>query len=108
MIDDSELRETIRKRAEEIYIESGKAPGNDLENWTQAEAEVMGGRLPRRASIVVEVNGVQFAGEYSTDSCGGYKPGEFEAGQELALRFDGQKMFIKRTDGSELETTITD
>lgn len=106
MIENPELREAVRKRAEEIYIESGKTSGRDLENWTQAEAEILGHPVTRRPAIVVEVNGVHLAGEYVFDSCGGYKPGEFEVGQELDVRFDGEKMFIKRTNGSELETTI--
>ena len=32
--------EQIRNRAHEIYIESGRQPGTELENWLQAEKEL--------------------------------------------------------------------
>ena len=37
----TDLQEAIRRRAEEIYIRNGKIPGHDLENWAQAEHEIM-------------------------------------------------------------------
>jgi len=33
--------EEIELRAYEIYLERGGAPGNDLENWLQAESELL-------------------------------------------------------------------
>ena len=104
-----DLSEAIRHRAEEIYIRSGKIPGRDLENWMQAEKEI---RLEstrqsaRRSAIVVNVNGVRYVGEYSLDSAGGYHPGEFSAAEALRVRFEGDKMFVRRPDGRELETRI--
>jgi hypothetical protein len=102
------MQEAIRSRAEEIYIRNGRIPGRDLDNWTQAEIEILEetGSLEHRTAIVVDVDGVQFVGEYGSESCGGYKPGEFSAGDDIAVRFEGQKMFLKRPNGSELETTI--
>jgi hypothetical protein len=102
------MQEAIRRRAEEIYIRSGRIPGRDLDNWTQAENEILRetGSLARRTGIVVAVDGVQYVGEYGSESCGGYKPGEFSAGEDIFVRFEGQKMFLKRPNGSELETTI--
>jgi hypothetical protein len=36
------IREEIALRAYEIYLERGGAPGNELEDWTRAERELMG------------------------------------------------------------------
>ena len=104
----SEAREAIRKRAEEIYVQTGRIPGRDLENWTQAEAEIEReyGNSVRRTAIVVDVDGVQYVGEYSSESSGGYQPGEFGMGQDISIRFEADKMFLKRPNGKELETTI--
>ena len=35
--------EQIRHRAHEIYLENGRQPGRDIENWLQAEAELRQG-----------------------------------------------------------------
>lgn len=104
-----DLHEAIRRRAEEIYIQNGKVPGHDLENWSQAEQEIMselanpGGR---RNAVVVRVNGVGYVGEYKPESAGGYTPGEFGSGTSVPVRFEGEKMFVTRPNGEELETTI--
>ena len=104
----SAMQEAIRRRAEEIYIRSGKIPGHDLENWAQAEQEIKreaAGTSPRKA-VVVRVNGVQYFGEYQLEDCDGYKPGELGKGKVVPVRFAGDKMFVKRPNGKELETTI--
>ena len=105
----SELQEAIRKRAEEIYLESGRIPGRDLENWSRAEQEIMrqvATYSARRKAVIVRVNGVQYVGEYQPESCDGYLPGEFGTGASVPVRFEGEKMFVRRPDGRELETTI--
>ena len=102
----AELHEAIRRRAEEIYRRNGSIPGRDLENWSQAEREVLSEfRRPRQA-ILVKVDGIQYVGEYTPASADGYKPGEFSPGDRFPVRFEGDKMFVKRTNGRELETTI--
>jgi hypothetical protein len=104
-----DLHEAIRHRAEEIYIRNGRIPGRDLENWAQAEQEVrreFTALPPRKTAIVVRVNGAEYIGEYSPESSDGYVPGEFGAGASVPVRFDGDKMFVKRPNGKELETTI--
>jgi len=102
------LHDAIRKRAEQIYIGSGRIPGRDLENWAQAESEIMleVEKAQRRTAVVVDVNGVQYVGEYDPNACDGYLPGELQSGEALSIRFDGEKMFVQRPNGSELETTI--
>ncbi len=106
----SELQDAIRKRAEEIYVRSGRIAGRDLENWSQAEAEIAreAGKSMRRTAIVVDVDGVQYVGEYRSESSDGYQPGEFGLGQDISIRFERDKMFLKRLNGKELETTIVD
>lgn len=38
-------REEIRRRAYEIYLGRGQQPGNEIEDWLQAERELMGDQL---------------------------------------------------------------
>jgi len=104
-----DLQEAIRRRAEEIYVRNGKIPGRDLENWAQAEQEILcesAGLAPRKTAVVVTVNGVKYIGEYDPASSGGYTPGEFRPGVRVPVRFEGDKMFVRRPNGRELETTI--
>lgn len=104
----ADLHEAIRRRAEEIYVQSGRIPGRDVENWTQAEREIreQADKLNRRAAIIVRVNGAQYVGEYSPDSADGYVPGEIGVGSSVPVRLKGDKMYVKRPNGRELETTI--
>ena len=105
----SDLHEAIRRRAEEIYHRNGRIPGRDMENWSQAEAEILREFVApptRRTAIVVNVDDMQYVGEYDHRSAFGYLPGEFARGASIAVRFDGDKMFVKRPNGQELETTI--
>ena len=104
-----DLHEAIRCRAEEIYIRNGRIPGRDLENWAQAEQEIrreFADRPQRKTAIVVRVDGAEYIGEYNPESCDGYAPGEFGPGASVPVRFHGDKMFVKRPNGKELETTI--
>jgi hypothetical protein len=103
-----DLQELIRRRAEEIYIQSGRIPGRDVENWTQAEQEIrelIAGRNGCRA-IIVKVQGVQYVGEYNAESADGYIPGEIGPGASVAVRFEDATMFVKRSNGKELATHI--
>lgn len=105
----ADMHEAICQRAEEIYVRKGKVSGHDLENWMQAEAEIFheSVRIPtKRAAIVVNVDGVQYVGEYDASLAAGYVPGEFAAGQPVPVRFDGNKMFIHRANRQELETDV--
>ena len=104
----SDLQETIRLRAEEIYIRNGRIPGHDTENWIQAETEIMSEqkRTARKPVVVIRVNGRQYVGEYGPDSADGYTPGEFVKGDPVPVRFDGDCMYLKRPNGKELATTI--
>ncbi len=102
-------QETIRRRAEEIYIRNGRIPGRDNENWAQAEQEIMlevAGEAPRKTAIVVRVDGEEYVGEYAPESADGYVPGEFGTGASVPVRFRGNKMLVLRPNGKVLETTI--
>jgi hypothetical protein len=103
-----DLQEVIRQRAEELYVQSGRIAGRDVENWVQAEHEVRESvaRRNRRAAIIVKVNGVQYVGEYTPESADGYVPGEIGAGTPVVVRLEGDKMFVERRNGKELETRI--
>ena len=103
-----DLHDAIRRRAEEIYVRNGKIPGRDVENWTLAEQEIRQEAvvLPKKTAIVVRVNGVQYVGEYRPELADGYEPGEFGAGTPVAVRLDGDTMFVKRPNGKVLKTKI--
>lgn len=103
----ADLQERIRRRAEEIYFRTGCVPGRDVQNWNQAEQEILQEcQQPRRKAVVVEVDGVQYIGEYAAESSNGYRPGEIAAGDPVELRFEGNKMFLRRLNGEELETNL--
>jgi len=103
-----DMHEAIRRRAEEIYIRNGRVPHRDLENWAQAEREIQAEAelQGRRTAVVVSVNGVRYVGEYRMESSDGYVPGEISAGGKVSVRLDGDRMFISRPNGKELETRI--
>ena len=42
----SPTREDIRRRAEYLYIRSGRVPGRDVENWLEAEAWLLNPDTP--------------------------------------------------------------
>ncbi|HEY1678744.1 MAG TPA: DUF2934 domain-containing protein [Candidatus Sulfotelmatobacter sp.] len=104
----SSLQAAIRRRAEEIYVRSGRIAGRDLKNWEQAEREIRQETTEEqfRRAVVVRVHGVQYIGEYEQASAQGYAPGEFGEGMTIPVRFAGEKMFVTRPNGMELETTI--
>ena len=107
--DRQELHEAIRRRAEEIYFRNGRIPGRDKENWSEAEMEILqdlSAHPSTRKAVIVRVNGVQYVGEYDAQSADGYVPGELGTGSTIPVRFHGDKMFVTRPDGRELETTI--
>ena len=60
----------IAARAEQIYVESGRVAGRDLENWVQAENE-----LKRR----VETNGAVAAGKPAVKGKNGARAGRDKA-----------------------------
>jgi hypothetical protein len=103
-----DLQEVIRRRAEEIYFRNGKIPGRDLDNWAQAEQEILreAASRTRKTALVLRVSGNEYIGEYNAESSDGYCPGEFCLGAFVPVRFHGDKMFVKRANGKVLETTI--
>lgn len=103
-----DVHDAIRRRAEEIYFESGRIPGRDLENWAQAEREVRSRQehKNRRTAIVVKVHGVEYVGEYRADSAEGYAPGEFSSGESVPVVIEGDRMLVRRPNGQVLDTRI--
>jgi len=104
----SDLHEAIRRRAEEIYFESGEIPGRDLENWRQAEQDIHRQHEPTkpRRAIVVKVEGVEYVGEYQTESPDDYSPGEFSRGESVPVLIEGDRMLVRRPNGRTLQTKI--
>lgn len=100
-----EIRAAISQRARELYERGGRLPGHDLENWCQAEAEITR-EYSARASIVVNVGGVLYTGEYEPARSGGYHAGEWKAGDPVPVRLCGDKLYLRRPNGRELVATI--
>lgn len=46
---EADVAERIRERAYQLFEERGGELGHDLEDWLQAEAEVLGNRKPNAA-----------------------------------------------------------
>ncbi len=103
-----QLLEAIRRRATELYRRRGAVEGHDAENWYQAEAEIIRESVarPARRAVVVNVQGVVYTGEYESNSADGYAPGEWQAGDPVSIRLAGDKLYLRRRNGRELQTTI--
>ena len=103
-----DVQEAIRRRATELYESGGSVPGHDADNWYQAEAEILreSAGSPVRRAIVVNVQGVVYTGEYECTSADGYTPGEWKSGDPVPVRLAGDKLYVRRPDGRELQTTI--
>jgi Protein of unknown function (DUF2934) len=105
----AEVHEAIRRRAEEIYENSGRIPNRDQQNWSLAEDEIrteLAASSSRKHAVVINVEGVQYVGEYDFALAAGYTPGEFAAGDPVRVRFNSGKMFVQRPNGRQLETRI--
>jgi hypothetical protein len=103
-----QVQEAIRRRATEIYQRSGALKGHDAENWYQAEAEILreSATYSCRRAIVINVQGVVYTGEYDSNSADGYTPGEWQPGDPVPVRLAGDKLYLRRPNGHELQTTV--
>jgi hypothetical protein len=103
-----QLQEAIRRRATELYQQGGAVEGHDVENWYQAEAEILreSATHPLRRAVVVNLQGVVYTGEYESTSADGYTPGEWNPGDPVPIRLAGDKLYLRRHNGRELQTTI--
>jgi Protein of unknown function (DUF2934) len=106
--DSTQLQEAIRRRATELFERGGAVDGHDVENWFQAEAEVLRESAIHavRRAVVVNVRGVVYTGEYESSSADGYIPGEWRPGDPISVRLAGDKLYLRRPNGRELQTTI--
>jgi hypothetical protein len=103
-----DVENAIRRRAEKLYEAGGRAQGHEVEDWLQAEAEILREVEcpPKLARVAVRFERATYIGEYDAQQCDGYTRGEFRAGAPVELRFVGQTMFVKRPNGKELETKV--
>jgi hypothetical protein len=103
----NEMQKAIHHRAEEIYRQSGELKGRDLENWCRAEAEILRetGVHKTRAAVVINLEGVVYTGEYDL-AAGDYMPGEWRVGERVSVRLEGDRLFLRRPSGRDLETYV--
>ena len=103
-----QMQEAIRRRATELYHQGGALEGHDVENWYQAEAEILRESTanPVRRAVVVNLQGVVYTGEYEAAAAEGYTPGEWKPGDSVRVRLAGDKLYLRRRNGQELQTTI--
>jgi len=103
-----ELQNAIRNRARELYWQGGALEGQDIENWQQAEAEILRETAPHlpRPAVVINLEGVVYTGEYNLAAADGYTPGEWKAGDRVPIRLEGDRLFLRRPNGRELETNV--
>lgn len=104
----STVEEAIRRRAEQLYVQRGKVPGHEIQDWLQAEAEVTGkiAQPGKSAFVIIRFQGATYTGEYDVRSCADYRHGEFCPGSPVEISFNGDKMYLKRPNGKELETRV--
>jgi hypothetical protein len=104
----SQLQEAIRRRATELFRKGGGVVGHDVENWYQAEAEILRESTAHtlRRAVVVNVQGVVYTGEYDSTLAEGYTPGEWKPGAPVPVRLAGDKLYLRRPNGRELQTTV--
>ena len=103
-----QMEDAIRRRATELYQQGGAVAGYDAENWYRAEAEILreSSTHPVRRAVVVNLQGVVYTGEYESTSADGYTPGEWKPGDPVPIRLSGNKLYLRRPNGRELQTTI--
>jgi Protein of unknown function (DUF2934) len=103
-----EMREAIRRRARELYQQGGEVEGHDAENWYQAEGEILRESTTNhiRRAVVVNLQGVVYTGEYEATAADGYTAGEWNPGDPVPVRLAGDKLYLRRPNGRELQTTI--
>lgn len=103
-----QMQEAIRRRATELYQRKGAVAGHDTENWYQAEAEILRESATNdiRSAIVVNLHGVVYTGEYEATSADGYIAGEWKPGDPVPVRLAGDKLYLRRPNGRELQTTV--
>jgi len=103
-----QILEAIRRRATELYLRRGCIEGRDAENWYQAEAEIIreSGTGSARRAVVINVQGVVYTGEYESETADGYIPGEWQPGDPVPIRLAGDKLYLRRRNGRELQTTV--
>jgi hypothetical protein len=106
--DSPQLQEATRRRAAELFQRGGAIEGHDTDNWYQAEAEILreSAGNPARRAVVVNVRGVVYTGEYDSASADGYIPGEWKPGDPVPVRLAGDKLYLRRSNGRELQTTV--
>jgi hypothetical protein len=49
---------------------------------------------------------VVYTGEYDSTAAEGYAPGEWKPGDPVPVRLSGDKLYLRRPNGQELQTTI--
>jgi hypothetical protein len=104
----AQRREDISQSNIQVYEISGQADGRNAENCYRGEAEVLRESTLQslRRAIVVNIEGVVYTGEYDCGLADGYLPGEWKAGDPIAVRVEGDKLYLRRPNGREMETTI--
>lgn len=92
---------------EKFYEEGQYLNGEDVQNRGRAEGEILreGPDYLTRPAIVISIEGVVYTGEYEP-LADGYKPGEWSTGAHVRVRLEGEKLYICRPNGQELETTV--
>jgi Protein of unknown function (DUF2934) len=103
-----QMQEAIRRRATELFRQSGGLTGHDTDNWCQAEAEILRESCTQaaRQAVVVNVEGIVYTGEYDFTHAEGYTPGEWKPGDPVPVRLAGDQLFLRRPNGRELQTTV--
>jgi hypothetical protein len=106
---EGEVHEAIVRRARELWEQRGRIDGHASEDWAQAEAEIReqlaASRGASAALLSVKCHAFVYTCRYDRN-CVAYRPGDFAPGDPIHFRVADDKLYLKLSDGDELETTI--
>jgi hypothetical protein len=103
----SDPRQPLRHRGEGRRVGAGQAE-LEWQDCREGEAEVLreSGTCLTRASVVINLEGVVYTGEYDFATAGDYMAGEWQGGDRIPVRLAGDRLYLRRPDGRELETQV--
>ncbi|MGA7220923.1 MAG: hypothetical protein WBX38_21590 [Candidatus Sulfotelmatobacter sp.] len=104
----SDPQKAILLRVTEPHHSCGALESRDAESWYHAEAEILreSNLRPLRRAVIVNIRGVVYTGEYDCNAAEGYTPGEWNPGDPVPVRVAGDKLYLRRRNGRELQTAI--
>jgi hypothetical protein len=106
--DSAQAQAAIRRRASQICNRSGAVEDRDAEHRYRVKAELRREKTVHRLrrAVVIKIQGVDYTVQYECSAEDGYAPGEWKVGDPIPIRVAGNKLYLRRRNGHELQATI--